>query len=158
MRKVFPKYSLILFTFIAFSCANSGSENVKISFEVIHEGSYSAIGDKRELIIYNDSQYRALMNDLYKNLDQMPKIPDVDFKKNSLVAVFIGSRASGGYGVKIDSIIETSNKLIVNITETTPGKNCMVTDAITSPYVIVKITKTDLKADFKTTKTEKDCQ
>jgi hypothetical protein len=158
MLKLFPKYAFILFTLIIFSCSNSGGENEKVSFEVIHEGSYSAISDKRELIIYNESQYKELMNDVYKNLDQMPKITAIDFKKNSLVAVFIGSRSSGGYQVKIDSIIETSNNLAVNITETTPGKNCMVTDGITSPFVILRITKTEKKAEFKTKKIEKDCQ
>ena len=157
MLKIFPKISLILFALIAFSCANSGSDNERIPFEVIHEGSYSAISDKRELIIYNEKEYQALMNDVYKNLDQMPKIPVVDFKKNSLVAVFIGSRSSGGYLVKIDSIIEASIYLVVSITETTPGKNCIVTDALTAPYVIVKIPKIEKKAEFKTKKTEKDC-
>lgn len=151
---IFPAF---LFALIAFSCSNSGGDKEKISGEVILEGNYSAISDKRELIINSEKDYQALMNDVYKNLDQLPKIPVVDFKKNSIVAVFIGSRNTGGYGVKIDSITELSGNLEVNVTETTPGKNCMVTDAITAPFVLLKIPKTEKRAEFKTKKIEKDC-
>lgn len=158
MIKEITKYFILFLAVAAFSCTNSAGDKEKLSFEVIREGSYSAITDKREVIIYNESEYQALMNDVYKNLDQKPNIPSVDFKKNSLVAVFIGSRTSGGFEVKIDNVTDGSDYLTVNVTETTPGKNCAVTDAITSPYVIVKIAKTEKKGQFKTKKIEKDCK
>jgi hypothetical protein len=97
------------------------------------------------------------MQDVYKNLDQMPRIPVVDFTKNSLIAVFIGTRNTGGYLVTIDSITESSKNLNVEVLETTPGKNCMTPDVLTAPYTIVKVPKTDKKAVFKYSQKVKDC-
>jgi len=148
----------LLFTLFFTSCQGSGSEESKVAFEVIHNGSYSAITEKRELVINSDDEYQKLMIEVYKNLDQMPRIPVVDFKKNTLVAVFMAQKTSGGYMINIDSITESSKGLTVNVIESSPGKGCTVTDALSQPYEIVKIPKTKEKAVFKYKQIVKDCQ
>lgn len=140
------------------SCSNQGSDETKLSMEIAIDGTYSGVEDKRELLINTNDEYQKLMSEVYKNLDQMPRIPVVDFTKNSLIAVFIGNRSNGGFMVLIDSITEGSKSISVNVTETTPGKNCVVTEALTRPYSIVKIPKTDKKPVFKTKQIVKDCQ
>jgi hypothetical protein len=60
--------------------------------------------------------------------------------------------------VAIDSITEGSSSISVNVTETTPGPNCVVTEALTKPFSIVKIPKTDKKPVFKSKQIVKDCQ
>lgn len=139
------------------SCSSEGSDGKKLPMEIVINGTYSSVEDKREMLINNNDDYQKLMNEVYKNLDQMPRIPVVDFTKYSLIAVFIGQRPNGGYMVSIDSILDVS-KIYVNVKEQTPGKNCNVTDAITRPYTIVKIPKTDKKAVFNTKQEVKDCQ
>ena len=106
----------------------------------------------------DDYEYDKLMKDVYANLDQVPKTPFINFEKNTLVAVFIGARNSGGYMVNIDSINEGSKNLTVFVTETKPGKSCVVTDAITKPFVIVKIPKTDKKPVYKYNEIVNECQ
>lgn len=150
--------SAFLLTAVISACSTQGNDEKKLPMEIILDGTYSAIEDKREVLLNNNDDYQKLMTEIYKNLDQMPRIPVVDFNKNSVVAVFIGNRSNGGYMVVIDSISEGSKNLTVNITETTPGKNCMVTDAITRPFSLVKIPKTELKPVFKTKQIVKDCQ
>lgn len=157
-RNLFLLFVPLLFTLFFASCQGSGSEVSKVTFEVIHNGSYSAITEKRELIINSDADYQKLMIEVYKNLDQMPRIPVVDFKKNTLVAVFMAQKTSGGYMISIDSITESSKGLTVNVIESSPGKGCTVTDALSQPYEIVKIQKTQEKAAFKYKQIVKDCQ
>ncbi len=150
--------SVLFLSLIFIACSNQGSDETKLSMEIVMDGTYSGVEDKRELLINTNDEYQKLMNEVYKNLDQMPRIPVVDFTKNSLVAVFIGNRSSGGFMVIIDSITEGSKSISVNVTESTPGKNCVVTEAITRPYTIVKIPKTEKKPIFKTKQIVKDCQ
>lgn len=138
-------------------CSTQGNDEKKLPMEIILDGTYSAIEEKREVLLTNNEDYQKLMTEVYKNLDQMPRIPVVDFNKNSVIAAFIGTRSNGGYMVAIDSITE-GKSLTVNITETTPGPNCMVTEAITRPFSLVKIPKTDAKPVFKTKQIVKDCQ
>ena len=149
--------SVFLLSAVISACSTQGNDEKKLPMEIILDGTYSAIEEKREVLLNNNDDYQKLMTEVYKNLDQMPRIPVVDFNKNSVVAVFIGNRSNGGFMVSIDSITEGKN-LTVNITETTPGSNCMVTDAITRPFSLVKIPKTDSKPVFKTKQIVKDCQ
>ena len=149
--------SAFLLSAVISACSSQGNDEKKLPMEIILDGTYSAIEEKREVLLNNNDDYQKLMTEVYKNLDQMPRIPVVDFNKNSVIAVFIGNRSNGGFMVSIDSITEGKN-LTVNITETTPGSNCMVTDAITRPFSLVKIPKTDSKPVFKTKQIVKDCQ
>ncbi len=147
-----------IFAITLISCSNAGSEREKVAFEIVQDGTYSAIQEKRELTINTNDDYQKLMAEVYKNLDQMPRIPVVDFTKNTLIAVFIGTRNTGGYLVTIDSITESSKNMNVEVMETTPGKDCMTSDVLTAPYTIVKVPKTDKKAVFKYSQKVKDCK
>jgi len=149
---------LVLFSSLALSCSNQGEEEIIIPFEVIHGGSYSAIGDKRQVVIKNNDDYQKLMSEVYANLDQMPRIPEVDFSRNYVVAVFMGTKNTGGYAINFDKIIKRTNDLTVSVYETSPGAKCVVTDAITQPYEIVKIPKIDKTVKFKTKLRVKECQ
>jgi hypothetical protein len=57
------------------------------------------------------------------------------------VGVFMGIRNTGGFGVTIDTIttrwvMGQRDQLVVTYDETTPPKNAMVPQALTSPYAI----------------------
>jgi hypothetical protein len=158
MKNILFMLTLVLVAVLYTGCSNSGSDETKVPSEIVLDGMYSAVEDKREVLITNNEQFQSLMNEIYKDMDQMPRFPVVDFTKNSVVAVFIGQRSNGGFMVTIDSITEGSKFVNVNIIETTPGPNCMTTQALTRPFAIVKIPKTDKKPVFKTRQIVKDCQ
>jgi hypothetical protein len=69
----------------------------------------------------------------------------------------MGNKNTGGYDIKIDKISTKGDKVLVQVTETSPGANCMVTDAISKPYDFVKIKKTDAEFEFTTKYVTKDC-
>ncbi len=140
------------------SCSNQGEEEIIIPFAVIHTGVYSAIGDKREVVIKNNEDYQKLMAEVYNNLDQMPQIPDVDFSKNYVVAMFMGSRNTGGYTLKFDKVIKRADDLTVSAYETSPGKTCIVTEAISQPYEIIKIPRIEKKVKFIRKQKVNECQ
>lgn len=142
---------------MAFSCSSQGSEESVVPFEVIHSGANVGFEDKRQVLLTNNDDYQKLMAEVYKNFDQLPRIPEVDFTKNDVVAVFMGTRSSGGYGISVDKIIKRSDAVTVYINETTPGKNCMSTDALTQPYQLVKVPKLDQKVKYITKEKVKDC-
>jgi hypothetical protein len=72
----------------------------------------------------------------------------VDFSKNMVVGVFLGSRPTPGYGVTIVSAVEEGNVLRVRYRETSPPADAIAAQVITFPYQIVAIPKsaaTDVK-------------
>jgi hypothetical protein len=158
MLKHFSVVLISAIAALAFSCSSQGEEEKIISFEVIHGGPYTSIADKREVVITNNADYQKLMSEVYSNLDQMPRIPDVDFTKNDVVGVFMGAKSNGGYSINVDKVIKRSDAVTVSVYETSAGKNCSVTEAITQPYEIVKVPKLNQKVKFLYKQRVKDCQ
>jgi hypothetical protein len=64
-----------------------------------------------------------------------------------IIAVFQGEKPTGGYEIDIIKIVE-ADSLTVFANETLPQQGCPVIFAITRPYHIVKIAKTDKEAMF----------
>ena len=58
----------------------------------------------------------------------------------------MGSKGSGGHSIKINSISETTNELIVYYTEKHPTG--MATSVMTQPFYMAKIHKTDKNVRF----------
>ncbi len=61
----------------------------------------------------------------------------------------MGQRSSGGFHIIVDGIYERDNKLEVVVKNSLPGKNCLVTTALTEPVDIVRLQKSDLSIVFR---------
>jgi hypothetical protein len=72
-----------------------------------------------------------------------PVNPNIDFTKNYLIGIFSGRKPSGGYEIKITSIVENSCDVIVQYYETEPNPNDVVNSVETNPYDFVLIPKTN---------------
>ena len=70
-----------------------------------------------------------------------------DFDENRHQAVYIelGVRPTGGYAVKVVSVYEEGNQLIVEYTEREPRPDQYVTQALTTPWVMVLLPRTELR-------------
>lgn len=149
---------VVVISALAFSCSNQGEEEKAVSFEVIHGGPFGSITDKREVLVTNNDDYMKLMNEVYSNLDQMPRIPDVDFSKNDVIAVFLGARSEGAYTINVDKVIKRSDAVSCYVFETKPGANCVVTMSTSQPYEIVKVPKLNQKVKFVFKQRTQDCK
>ncbi len=152
--------SLIFISCTLFYSCNSSekSSNIKdISFEVIREVNYGGYEESKVWVIQNNEDYQTVMNKVYENLDQRPVVPDVDFTKSTLIAVFMGAKKSDGYSIQVENINSDNKTMTVNVKETSSGKNCKVGSVMTHPFQIIKINKFNELIKFNTVKETKDC-
>jgi len=73
---------------------------------------------------------------------------DIDFNQEMVIAVFQGQQSTGGYEIEIEKVVRTKENLKVYISETVPDPSDIVTQALTSPYHLIKLPKLDLKVEF----------
>jgi hypothetical protein len=85
------------------------------------------------------------------------ELPKIDFSRNTLIVVAIGSRPSGGFRVQVDSISESSSEIVVTATESTPASECVVTTSVTAPTVFALIARSEKRVRFDVRKTERGC-
>ncbi len=124
-----------------------------ISFETIRTGIYSNQYEKKNHVIDNLVEWETF----WWNMDTTQSLPDINFSKNLVLAVFQGERSSGGYSISVNKIIETESALEVFLKEVSPGQRCGVTMALTQPYTIAIVEQTGKDVHFTTEQEITDC-
>ena len=137
------------------SCAAIGVNNNEAqmfdrapSYEVLIEGQVGGY-EKPQIHVIKEQES---LNEVYAQINKTntPKydVPIVDFKKETVVAVFMGARNTGGYRVSITTVKKQKKKLVIRVLEEEPGAKDMVTTVLTQPYCIVKIDEADRELIF----------
>ncbi|WP_257459390.1 protease complex subunit PrcB family protein [Archangium lipolyticum] len=65
-------------------------------------------------------------------------VPEVDFSRFVVVAVWMGQQSDCGSGISISSVKETGSRVEVEVTSSLTG-NCPAGDAISYPFCFVKV-------------------
>lgn len=110
-----------------------------IGFTTIEKGSYSNIK-----VIVADVFRSELRFCRFWSRHSLSECPTVDFDTNMVVALFRGTKKTGGYGIEVTSIEETDSEIIVQANSTDPPPNSFTPQALTQPYHIVS-TETSTK-------------
>ncbi|WP_051224554.1 protease complex subunit PrcB family protein [Flavobacterium tegetincola] len=93
--------------------------------------------DEESTSVIRDSEALSV---LYESVG-IENVPEIDFKKNQVVALFLGTKRTGGYGITVERVEEVNNQISIHKKITTPQGD-MVTTALTNPFVIVEIHST----------------
>lgn len=109
------------------------------AFNVLSEGQDAGSMTERKNYRIKDAEQLQALWQMVKGEDA----PFVDFERYEVLAIFDGTRSSGGYSVAVTAVEDTATERAITITRTAPGDTCITTQAITSPYTIVVAPKTD---------------
>ena len=64
--------------------------------------------------------------------------PQVDFAKDWVLLAALGTRRTGGYGIRVDSL-GFHGGTVVNVSTIAPGSTCPTTQGWTSPALLVRV-------------------
>ncbi|WP_430812986.1 MULTISPECIES: protease complex subunit PrcB family protein [unclassified Carboxylicivirga] len=129
---------LVISTFLVISISTlmiNDIEAQSFDYEII---GYGIDGKREENIEIIDNK-----NDFEKKWKRKIS-PDklttpIDFNKECIIAISRGQCGSGGHGIRIKDVYEESGYLIIEIVYTDPGENCRVTQALTYPYLVMRL-------------------
>ncbi len=111
------------------------------------KGANSAQNARQRVVVKDQKAWEKTWSGMKGSIQPKPEAPKIDFNKNMVIAVFMGRKNTGGYSVKIVSIVE-KEKLIVTVKENSPPADAMVTMALTAPYHVVVVPKTAKAVEF----------
>jgi len=115
----------------------------EIQFETIEKKISPNTNEKGNYIIKNAEEWRDLWNKIYSAVIIKPEIPEIDFNKYMVVAVFNGFETSGGYDIEINKIGEKDNAVYVFVKKKLPGSGCLTSQSFSNPYHIIGFVKTE---------------
>ena len=114
------------------------------STRTIAKGDQSNVEDAKQVLVRTEAEWTKLWN---QHSPDQPK-PRVDFSKEMVVAVFMGSRPNAGFSTTITGAMVANGALVVRYKETAPAAGAVSAQILTFPYHIVAIAKaavTDVK-------------
>lgn len=150
---------ILLGGIIWFYSGTDESEGKSISFETVEwQDFYSGLSDEEDKVVKNQDEWSVFWNKAHSNLQPVPNVPPIDFGDNMIIVTSMGSRSTGGYNTKIEKIIDEGDSIKVFIKETSPGEGCIVSQAFTSPYHLVKIPLLDKSVNFETEQLKTSCE
>jgi hypothetical protein len=105
------------------------------AMKTIDKGDQSNMDDAKQVAAKTEAAWKQLWQ---QHSPDRPR-PAVDFTKEMVVGVFLGSRPTAGYSLEIVSAIDMSGTLVVGYKETAPPRGTMTAQVLTSPYHLVTV-------------------
>ena len=106
-------------------------------------GAYGAVAEKGEEVVRTDKAWRAAWEKAHAAQSDQPKRPDVDFDKHMVLAVYAGSKSTGGYSIEVTRVALRGNTLVADVTRKEPGPLEPAATVITRPYAFAVVPKAE---------------
>ncbi|MDN5214823.1 protease complex subunit PrcB family protein [Fulvivirgaceae bacterium BMA12] len=147
MKKALVINFLMLMVFSG--CSKDDNDlNKSVTFQTIEKNLYSGILDEQYVLVDDPNSWEDLWD---KTAVWTPdELPEVDFTKSMVIAVYMGEKVSGGFEIEISELRESEDTIEVVSKITIPESGQGVTTALSQPFHIIKINKTSKKIIFST--------
>jgi NDP-sugar pyrophosphorylase family protein len=113
-----------------------------IPFHILVQDTYGGYTDSKFMVIETEKSLAEVFNLLNKSRSPKFEIPAINFKKETVIALFLGEKTSGGYAITVEQVLDKNNKVSIFYKVTSPKLGDMVASVMTQPFSIIKIRKT----------------
>jgi len=112
----------------------------KLIWDIIARGSNAVGSEEPEYYIIKDqSSLLSVWNKFYGNQLSVPALPTVDFDKETIVAILMGQKSTGGYALELNNISLDNAELYLDLKQIVPDEGAITTQAFTNPWMLIKI-------------------
>jgi PrcB C-terminal len=121
-----------------------GMEQSADAPRTVDKGGQSNIDEAKQVVVRTDAEWTKLWQ---QHSPDRPR-PAVDFAKDMIVGVFMGSRSTAGYNISIVSTFAKDGNVLVRYQESAPRPGTMAAQVLTFPYHLVAIPKASGEVRF----------
>ena len=107
------------------------------SFTSLVKGNMSEQQLARQVTVRTAAEWKAL----WKEHAPTAKMPDVDFSKDMVVGIFLGSKPTEGYDVEIVGVRAEGKDVVVEYVQKEPGRGTLTAQILTEPFHLVTAPK-----------------
>ncbi len=140
---------LVLVTGMSMLWAVSGCGQPKraVAFQDLVQGADSSYGAEGApapaLLVITDQQTLAAFSSEFIPNTQ-GQLAGIDFSRDFIIATLQGSKPTGGYAILVSSISQQNADVFVQVALVEPAPGAVLTQVITGPYDVVRVSRADL--------------
>lgn len=154
---VFTALLVVVVAFLVLHTFGVTGTGLRMRFQTISKGFWSGHTNPEYYVIQDVDGWAHIWSQHTEIMHPQDPLPEVDFSETTIIAVFMGTCVTTGYGIEVKEIIDTGLSIVVKVEKTSPGKECVVGAAITHPYHIVKTDKIGKYIVFDTFTRAREC-
>ena len=133
----------VVFLMPVSAAAGGGADGTRVPFETIMQGSYAERRTAGEEVARSQTEYERIWRQTQSGSPAEPDVEggatEVDFDSEMVIALFMGRQSTGGYAIEVDEVRVDERRATVYYRERHPDRGAMVTQALTSPYHLVRL-------------------
>jgi hypothetical protein len=114
-----------------------GAGKAPDAVRTVDKGEHSNIDEAKQVVVRTEAEWTKL----WQQHSPDRKRPAVDFSKDMVAGVFMGSRPTAGYNVSIVSTFAKDGNVLVRYQESQPQRGAMTAQVLTFPYHLVAVPK-----------------
>ena len=111
---------------------------------VLDKGDQSNVDEARQVVVRTAAGWTGLWRQHAPDRQR----PNVDFARDMVAGVFLGSRPSAGFAIDVVGARDEDGNLVVRYRETRPPAGAVTAQVITSAYCIVALPRRDGEVRF----------
>ena len=121
--------------------------------------AYSSGFHDSALVVVRDAvEWRSAWTRVHDNHSEPPPLPAVDFSSEMVIVAALGTKASGGFSIYVDSAYQRDEGIEVVVRRASPGARCGVTAALTQPVDVARIPASADLVTFRVRSEVQDCE
>lgn len=106
-----------------------------VTFTTVAAGTSSDIDMPRQVVVRTPEQWRHL----WRAHNPQEPTPAIDFARQVVVGVFLGTRSTAGFSVTVTAVKTEDSRTVVEYVERRPAADDLVAQVITSSFHLVTI-------------------
>lgn len=143
MKKYFEEILLATIVLATFAGCAMTAKELPSKMETLAKGTQSGITEPRQVLIRDEDTWNQFWAKHVSQTIPMPPAPMVDFSKHSVLAVTLGRRRTGGYGIEITQVARHEGVVRVRVRTSVPSKDGFTLQALTTPFHFVTVPRID---------------
>lgn len=113
-------------------------------FDVVARGGQGAapLRDRFE-VLTDEDELRTFWNAVQADAFAPAPLPELRFDRETVLAIRLAERPTGGYAIDVAGVELDDDELFVDVVLREPAADAVVTQAVTSPWVLVRVLGTE---------------
>src|SRR5437763_16107770 len=85
---------------------------------VLATGGHSGVTRPEERVARTAEAFQTAWDEYAAHIQPKPPLPAVDFRKEMVLAIFMGQRPTSGYSIAVTAVMPTEKALVVSVRRT----------------------------------------
>jgi hypothetical protein len=104
------------------------------------DSTYRGLTSPTRLVVLDPTTWRSVWEQLHVSVAPVPPLPSIDFAADRVLVVALGWRPTGGFDIRVDSVVTYGGGSVVFVTMTEP-LGCTVTQSSTWPTHVIRVSR-----------------